>query len=105
MFNLCGRVSSYNAVFEAGTIDTLVNIVDENGGYTVIPELHKALLCEDKRRNIRPLVNPEPVREISLVIRNDFVREKMLNEIASAVKKIIPEHMIDASLKKFAIKL
>jgi len=105
VFNLCGRVSSYNAIFEAGSIDTLVNIVDENGGYTVIPELHIQLLCEEKRRNIRPLVGPEPVREISLVIRNDFVREKMLNEIASAVKKIIPEHMIDSSLKKFAIKL
>jgi len=105
VFNLCGRVSSYNAVFEAGSIDTLVKIVDENGGYTVIPELHIKLLCEHQRSNIRPLVNPEPVREISLVIRYDYVREKMLNEIAAAVKKIIPEHMIDSSLKKYAIKL
>jgi len=105
VFNLCGRVSGYNAVFEAGSIDTLVKIVDENGGYTVIPELHISLLCEHQRVNVRPLVDPEPVREISLVIRNDYVREKMLNEIVSAVKKIIPEHMIDSALKKFAIKL
>ncbi len=105
VFNLCGRISDYKAIFEAGSIDTLVKIVDENGGYTVIPELHVDLLCDEKRRNIRPLVDPEPVREISLVIRNDYVREKMLNEIASAVKKIIPDYMIDSSLKRFAIKL
>jgi len=105
VFNLCGRVSGFNAVFEAGSIDTLVKIVDENGGYTVIPELHVNLLCEHQRINVRPLVDPEPVREISLVIRNDYVREKMLNEVASAVKKIIPEHMIDSGLKKFAIIL
>ena len=29
----------------------------------------------------------------------------MLNEVASAIKKIIPEHMIDSNLKKFAIRL
>lgn len=105
VLNLCEKVSGYKAIFEAGSIDTLVKIVDENGGYTVIPELHIDLLCERQRDNIRPLVSPEPVREISLVIRNDFVRERMLNEVASAVKKIIPEHMIDTRLKKFAIRL
>jgi len=105
VLNLCEKVSDYKAIFEAGSINTLVNIVDENGGYTVIPELHIALLRDSQQKQIRPLVNPEPVREISLVFRKDFVRERILNEIASAVKQIIPEHMIDSRLKKFAIKL
>jgi len=105
VLNLCEKVSGYKAIFEAGSINTLVNIVDENGGYTVIPELHIDLLRESQQRNIRPLVNPEPVREISLVFRRDFVRERILNEIASAVKQIIPEHMIDSRLKQFAIRL
>lgn len=105
VLNLCEKVSGYKAIFEAGSIDTLVKIVDENGGYTVIPELHIDLLRDFQQKNIRPLVGPEPVREISLVIRNDFVKERMLNEVASAVKKIIPEHMIDSTLKKFAIRL
>lgn len=105
VLNLCDKISGYKAIFEAGSIDTLVKIVDENGGYTIIPELHIDLLSERQRKNIRPLVNPEPVREISLVIRNDFVRERMLNEVASAVRKIIPEHMIDTRLKQFAIRL
>lgn len=105
VLNLCEKVSGYKAIFEAGSIDTLVKIVDENGGYTVIPELHIDLLREWQKENIRPLVGPEPVREISLVIRNDFVKERMLNEVAEAVKKIIPEHMINSALKKFAIRL
>ena len=105
VLNLCEKQSGYKAIFEAGSIDTLVKIVDVNGGYTVIPELHIDLLCGNQQDCIRPLVNPEPVREISLVIRNDFVKERMLNEVASAIKKIIPEHMIDSNLKKFAIRL
>lgn len=103
--NLCDKKSGHNACFEAGSIDTLINIVDENGGYTVIPELHIALLNDNQQRNIRPLVSPEPVREISLVIRHDYVRERLLNVISSAIRSFIPEHMVDTRLKKFAIRL
>ena len=55
--------------------------------------------------NLRPLVEPDVVREISLVIRKDYVREKILNEVVDAVKQAVPERMIDSKLKKFTIKI
>lgn len=55
--------------------------------------------------NLRPLVEPDVVREISLVIRKDYVREKILNEVVDAVKQAVPERMIDSELKKFTIKI
>ena len=39
-FNFCKNFSNYNQMYEAGSIDTLIRIVDQNGGYSVIPELH-----------------------------------------------------------------
>lgn len=105
VMNFCRGCSDYTAIYEAGSIDSLVRIVDENGGYTVIPELHIPYLTASQQKNIRHLVDPDVVREISLVIRKDYVREALLNEIAAAVKKIIPEPMLDQGLRKFAIKL
>ncbi len=105
VMNICEQNSGYSAIYEAGNIDTLVKIVEENGGYTIIPELHVALLRRCQQTKIRKIVNPEPVREISLVVRKDYVRERMLNIIAESIKEIIPEHMLDARLKKFTIKL
>ncbi|MBQ4632361.1 MAG: LysR family transcriptional regulator [Prevotella sp.] len=105
VFNFCDTKPMFSSTYEAGSIDTLVKIVDENGGYTIIPELHLPLLSNEQRTNVRPLKEPVPVREISLVIRNDFVKERMLNIIVNAIKKIIPEEMIDTRLKKFAVKL
>ncbi|MDD2961162.1 MAG: hydrogen peroxide-inducible genes activator [Muribaculaceae bacterium] len=105
VMNICHHESGYSAIYEAGSIDTLVKIVDTNGGYTVIPELHIDLLTEAQRQNIREIENPNPVREISLVVRRDYVREKILNILATNIKELIPEHMVDARLKKFAIKL
>ena len=105
VFNFCESRASALTMYEAGSIDTLIKIVDANGGYTVIPELHVGLLTESQLRNIRPLTSPQTVREVSLVFRDDYVREGMLNRIAGIVKKIIPSEMIDARLKKFAIRL
>jgi len=105
VFNFCDNKKYYTSTYEAGSIDTLVKIVDINGGYTVIPELHIDLLSENQKLNLRDIVKPEATREISLVIRHDFVREGILNAVAECIKKIIPPHMLDSRLKKFAIKL
>lgn len=105
IFNFCEGQSDYNGFYEAGSITTLVNIVDTNGGYTIIPELHRNLLHREQQSNVREFVQPAPVREISLIIRRDYVRQRMINSLVDAVKNVIPDSMIDARLKKFAVKL
>jgi len=105
VFNFCNKKPHHDSTYEAGSIDTLVKIVDINGGYTVIPELHIELLNDRQKLNLREIVKPEATREISVVIRHDFVREGLLNAVAECVKQIIPSHMLDARLKKFAIRI
>ena len=115
VFNFCHSRRRTRTEYQAGSIDTLVRIVDTNGGYTVIPELHAVFLTEEQRGNLRPIVRQNgapsdcqtcvPVREVSLVIREDFVRERLLNVIAGCIRHIVPEGMLDSRLKRFAIKL
>lgn len=105
VIRLCEFDSGFSSIYEAGSIDTLIKIVDTNGGYTIIPELHIDLLSEQQKLNVRPIVNPEPNREISLVVRNDYVKERLLNVIAKNISDVIPENMLNERLKKFSIKL
>lgn len=116
VFNFCSSIRRSGSAYEAGSIDTLVKVVDANGGYTVIPELHAEYLTDLQKLNLRPITGETPadstdcsscipVREVSLVIREDYVRERMLNIIADTIKTFIPDNMLDARLKKFAIKL
>lgn len=106
VFNLCeNKTTEFSTIYEAGSIDTLVKIVDENGGCTIIPELHLPLLSEAQKQHVRPLLEPVPVREVSLVIRRDYLRERIINSLVDAVKAIIPDNMIDSRLKKFAVRL
>lgn len=105
IFNFCTDQPHYNQLFEAGSIDTLVRIVDKNGGYSVIPELHLPFLSDAQLKNVRPITCPPAVREISVVIAHDFLKERMVNAVAEVIKKIIPPHMLNERLKKFSIKL
>lgn len=105
IINLCHKNTIHSSIYEAGNIDTLVKVVDLNGGHTIIPELHIPLLNEEQKKNVRSLKQSDSVREISMVIRNDYIREGMLNIISETIKKIIPETMLDNRLKKYAIRL
>lgn len=105
MFPFCQSRADRHAIYEAGSIETLVKIVDENGGYTIIPELHVPLLRRCQQNHIRHLNNPQPSREIAFVIRRDFVRERLLNILVEALKRVIPSHMIYERVKRFPIKL
>ena len=105
IFNFCANSISTNQIFEAGSIDTLIRIVDKNGGYTVIPELHVEHLSPLQRNNVRKISNPPAVREVSLVIRKNFVKERIMNVIVESVKESIPTEMLDERLKKFTVRL
>lgn len=105
VFNFCNEKTNEKPIYEAGSIDTLIKIIDQNGGYTVIPELHLQFLNPEQIKNTRPIENPQGVREVSVIIRNDYIRERLLNAVVDTVKSIIPNEMIDERLKKFAVRL
>lgn len=104
--NMRKRKSSHSLFsYEAGSINTLINIVDNNSGLTIIPEMAIDELTEAQKRNIRPLKGVSPVREISLVTRREFLRERVLNIIISEVKQAVPKPLLNPDLKKFIVDL
>ena len=105
-FSFCkGRVGKRH-VYEAGNIDTLIRIVDANGGYTIIPEMHLDGLDERQRRNVRRIDGDHlSFRRVSMYIREDCVRERMLNAGCDTLKKFIPRGMMEPSVVKNGIRL
>ncbi|MDD4656720.1 MAG: LysR substrate-binding domain-containing protein [Bacteroidales bacterium] len=105
MLNICHKSENSMQVYEAGSIETLIRIVDSNGGYTLLPELHLSSLTAQQKENVRYFSGDEPRREISFVFREDFVKERLINELVEVVKLMIPSHMLDKRLSKFRVKL
>lgn len=105
-FSFCKSRAAGHHIYEAGSIDTLIKIVDKNGGYTIIPELHKNFLTPQQLKQVHPIEGvTATTRSVSMFIKNDYIRERMLNAIGDTIKRIIPKEMIDEHLKKFGVKL
>lgn len=105
-FSFCKARTKGQYIYEAGSIETLIRIVDENGGYTIIPEMHLPFLTEAQRSNVREIDgNHVSERRISLYIKDDYIRERMLNTITDTLKAFMPKGMLTDSIIKYGIKL
>jgi len=91
--------------YEAGSIDTLIHIVDCNNGMTVIPEMSAMSLSEEKQENLRAFKNLTAVREVSLVVSKEYVRKTMLNTVMKMIRSVVPKSMQDEKLKRFVVEL
>lgn len=105
-FSFCKARAKGHRIYEAGSIETLIRIVDENGGYTIIPEMHLPFLTEKQRLNIRKIEGDHlSQRRVSIYIKEDYIRQRMLNTIVDTLKAYMPEGMLSEGIIKYGIKL
>ena len=91
VMNLCpakGKRSRNQLNYQSGSFETLKAMVDNNYGYTLIPEL----AVDTKRKQVKHFTSPEPVREVSLAVHVGFVKESLLLKLREAILKAIPAH-------------
>jgi LysR family hydrogen peroxide-inducible transcriptional activator len=67
--------------YESSNVDTLRKMVDKSKGLTILPELATFEFTEDQMERIRYFEDPEPVREVSIVTNDYFVRLSLLQTI------------------------
>ncbi|MBP5486104.1 MAG: LysR family transcriptional regulator [Bacteroidales bacterium] len=96
---------TYDRFFEGGRVGILIQVVNDNGGLTIIPETHTGLIMYSQQKCLRPIVDPVPSRTISLAVRNDYIHEAKLNAIVEAVKSIIPGNLLDNVIRKGRLSL
>jgi LysR family hydrogen peroxide-inducible transcriptional activator len=78
--------------FESGSIETLCHMVDKGLGYTVIPHLAKSWNVTRHGRVI-PFTDPQPSREVSLVVHESYAREAMLRALAQSIVRSLPSEL------------
>lgn len=89
--NLCAaksKVLNHQLNYQSGSLETLKAMVDNDYGYTLIPEL----AVSGKNKHVKHFTSPEPVREVSFAVHNGFVKELLLEKLREAILKAIPQH-------------
>jgi LysR family hydrogen peroxide-inducible transcriptional activator len=74
--------------YASGSIETLKKLVKQGVGYTLVPEL--SVVSELDLKNIKRFVQPEPVREVSIVVHNSFTKEALIERLHDSILQNIP---------------
>ncbi len=90
--NICALDTTENQQafeLEAGSIETLKNIINTVSGYTLIPELSYNKHIDSN--NVIRFDSPQPVREISIVSHKHFSKVKLIDELRKSILNNIPD--------------
>ncbi|MCA5006463.1 LysR substrate-binding domain-containing protein [Sphingobacterium bovistauri] len=95
--NLCSLKKKYGKNlqldFEAGSIETLLNMVNINNGITILPELAVHTLSPQRKLCVKKFTAPIPVREISLLTYRHFIKTKLLQVLADEIKEAVTPYL------------
>lgn len=80
-----------NLNYEAGSIETLINLVDAREGITIVPWLATLTMTAAQKKRLLEFAKPKPVREISLVTSQHYPRIKLLKTLFEFIKQQLPE--------------
>lgn len=86
--SLCDRPSAAgheNILYESGSIETLKQLVRNGQGMTLVPRL--SITMDDP--HVRRFKAPEPVRQVSLVVRRPYLRRALLNALADTIRNAV----------------
>lgn len=79
--------------YEAGSIETLKRMVEISDGVTIVPELVTMQMPKSQLQLIRHFKRPVPVREISLVVHRDFLKEKLIKALQTEILEAVPDKL------------
>lgn len=98
VINLCSFKGSANAAlpfhFEAGSLETVMNIIDKEGGMTIIPELATLGMSEARFDHVRTFTDINPLREVSLVYSRHFAKYKLVELLWKEIMASTPEKLL-----------
>lgn len=73
--------------YQAGSLVSLIRLVDANGGMTILPEGTVEHLTPKQKKNIREFAPPAPKRVVRLVFLKNYPRKRMIEAVSAFLGK------------------
>ncbi|ARS36415.1 hydrogen peroxide-inducible genes activator [Pontibacter actiniarum] len=97
VLNICNRGggggsdSSGHLDYKSGSLETLKRIVESQHGLTLLPELSVLEMPEEKQKLVHPFEEPQPLREVSLVVHRSFLKKKLIEALRQEIIDSVPD--------------
>ena len=94
------RAGPGNVELESGSFETLVRLVDQGLGVTVLPDLVIAELSASRRKRARAFRPPIPMREVSLVFARTHLHRRIADALVGVARDSLPKSLHEAGAKR-----
>lgn len=103
VINICElqeKKSAYqNLDFKGSSFETLLNLTDRLGGFTLLPELYHKSLSEERIQKTKAFTFPVPVREVSLVSYRPIGKQFIIDYLTEKIKTLITPYLSTSDMK------
>ena len=99
VLNLCDARMAQSADrqvhFDSGSLETVMRMIENGQGYTLIPYLAARQIGDAKRKAmLKPFGGSPPVREISLVYHRAFLKRATLEALEKVICDAVPKSIL-----------
>lgn len=85
---------SNKVVFQSGNLETLMKLVDQKFGMTLLPFLALQYVKDKKKLNqIKEFNNLVPKREVGFIYTKTFIKKHLSNALKEEILKVIPDKL------------
>lgn len=79
--------------FESNSLETLMRLIDREGGFTLIPELSVRFMTDEQRKQVRGFSSDSPLREVSVIHSTYYIKHKLIALLTEGIRDLVPVHM------------
>ena len=92
IINICHANKKYGEEhfsIQSGSFETLINLVDEGLGMTLLPYLNTLELPDHKKENLKHFQKPSPAREVSIIYHKSELKIQITNALKEVITAIV----------------
>jgi len=93
-----------NLDFEGNSFDTLLNLTDSFGGYTLLPELYAKGLSRSRWQKCKRFKDPQPARQVSAMVFHPFVKKRLVDALIQVARKAMTTKLDSSQAKVVGVK-
>ncbi len=93
VINLCAsreqNMGKSRFTYQSNSFETLIRMVDKEGGYTLLPELTVIDLPMSKTKQVKGFSNFTPLREVSTVAARNFTKSRLIESLNFCIRESV----------------
>lgn len=81
-------LASRGLMFESGSLETIMRVADATSSLTIIPAMAASFVEGERRKSLKPILDPDAMRVISIATDKSFFKHSLLTAMKKSIEEV-----------------